>query len=104
MQQALPSSIRQKKLNAKLMPPIKPSDTSSGSGQQTESAIQIQKDMAVSQSIRNKIKAKAKVIAELQAQKLMNEDQKSKKLPVLQRQALTDNRVEEAEFGKDALS
>jgi hypothetical protein len=40
MQQALPQSIRnQKKINAKLMPPIKaPSaqDTSSGSGQQHE--------------------------------------------------------------------
>jgi hypothetical protein len=34
MQQAIPSSIRQKKLNTKLIPPIKPSDTSSGSNQQ----------------------------------------------------------------------
>ena len=108
MQQALPQNMRtQKKMNSKLIPPIKTmsQDTSSASGahydkthekpekqgekpEQMETAkFQIQKDNSVSQSIRNKIKAKAKLLAEIQAQKLQQADAEpkpeKKKLPVL---------------------
>jgi hypothetical protein len=82
----LPS--RSKKINAKLIPPIKAADTSSG--QEETNKFQIQKDSSASQTIRNKIKAKAKILADLQANKpvnlLSNEEtkQEMKRWPVLQ--------------------
>ena len=92
MLQAQPPAMRQKKINTKLMPPIKNS-AQDQAGQvmfpEQVDPSKFQIDSAVSQSIRNKIKAKAKLIAELQAQKLQQADYEArtrgiekKKIPI----------------------